>query len=172
MKSFLPFTGFEGYGYNVVDDQYRNFMKAFAQAYTNVFAKEFEDLTGIQIGLAYKELYVPKEFNWEHERILAEISIEDVEKLFEEASIGDLTRTAKALFTSYSGFYSFYDPNWRTWPPDLSDWDENQIFCLLLAFIEGQGITEYEFEQRVVESGNLHEVAYQFKQFADIEEAE
>lgn len=167
MKTFLPFTGFEvieyesGYGDAVMPEDYKDFMRAFSEAYTNAFAKEFEDLTGIRIVLRFLELYSPKEYNFENDRILVEISIEDVETLFEEISVIELTETAKHLFTSYDGFMSFYDPDWRTWGPDLSDWDSNQVYALLLAFIEGQGLTEYEFETRVVESGNLHEIENQ-----------
>lgn len=164
MKTYLPFTGFSGsnYGDGVSPEDYADFETAFAEAYPAAFMDVFESLTGISITLKFLRLYRPREYNFENDRILAEISVEDVEKLLEEITEDMLSCTAKRLFTSYDGFISFYDPDWRNWPPDISDWDENQVYCLLLAFIEGSGKTEYAFEKGVVESGNLHEIAYQF----------
>ena len=136
------------------------------------FPDEFEDYCDFRIQLKFLEVYSPREFNFENDRILAEIPIEDVERLFEEISTTELANTAKGLFTSYSGFVSFYSNDWQEWPPDLSEWDENLVYCLLLAFIEGASLSEYEFEQRVHDTGNLSQVEDRYAEYEDEEEEE
>ena len=173
MKTYLPFSGFYGsyIGESVPAESWKEFMTHYCEAYTDAFPEEFEDYCDFKIQLKFLEVVSPREYNFSNDRILAEIPIEEVEKLFEEISTTELANTAKGLFTSYDGFVSFYSPDWQEWPSDLSDWDENLVYCLLLAFIEGASLSEYEFEQRVHDSHNLHEIESQYEEYEDEEES-
>jgi hypothetical protein len=172
MKTFVPWTGLYGsyVGENVPAESWKEFMREYCKAYVSYFPEEFYDYCDFKPQLKFLEVYSPREYNFENDRILAEIPIEDVERLFEEISETELSNTTKGLFTSYSGFVSFYDPDWREWPSDLSQWDENQVYALLLAFIEGGGISEYEFEQRVHEYGNLYTVEDMYSEYEEEEQ--
>jgi hypothetical protein len=174
MKTYLPFSGFYGnyVGENVPAESWKEFMQEYCKAYTDAFPEEFEDYCDFKIRLKFLEVQSPTFYNFSNDRILAEIPIEEVEKLFEEISTTELANTAKGLFTSYSGFVSFYSNDWQEWPPDLSEWDENLVYCLLLAFIEGAGLSEYEFEQRVHEYGNLFTVEDMYSEYEDEDEEE
>lgn len=174
MKTFVPHTGFYGnyVGESVPAEHWKEFMQDYCKAYVSYFPEEFEDFAGFKPRLKFLEVVSPREYNWENDRILAEIPIEDVERLFEEISTTELSNTAKALFSSYDGFVSFYPPDWQEWPGDLSEWDENLVYCLLLAFIEGAGLSEYEFEQRVHDTGNLSEIESQYEEDEDEDEEE
>ena len=173
MKTFVPWTGLYGsyVGENVPAEHWKEFMREYCKAYTDAFPEEFEDYCGFKPSLKFLEVVSPREYNFSNDSILAEIPIEDVERLFEEISTTELSNTAKGLFTSFDGFCSFYDPDWRSWPSDISSWDENQVFCLLLDFIEGASLSEYEFEQRVHDSGSLYEIESQYEEYEDEEES-
>lgn len=101
---------------------------SYAWAYADAFADEF----GVK--LSFESLRSPKEYNFTTDRIFAEISEDEVRRLFDEADKQRLTEVAKDEFTSRSGFISFYDPNWRLWG-DITCWDHNQVGTLLLSLV-------------------------------------
>ena len=48
-----------------------------------------------------------------------------------------LEATARDMFTSRDGFSSFYSPDVSEWG-DVSEWDHNQIGCLIAAYVAQQ----------------------------------
>ena len=102
----------------------------YAIAYAGAFATEYEIPS-----LKFAELDSPREYNFTTDRIFCEISEADVRRLFAEVDKAALSTAAKARHTSYSGFHSFYDPDWTTWG-DVASWDHNQVCTLLVAVAE------------------------------------
>ena len=104
---------------------------SYAGEYVDAFAEEFN------VSLSFESLRSPKEYNFTTDRIFAEISEDEVRRVFSEVDPDDLTAIAKERFTSCDGFISFYDPDWRTWG-DVLEWDHNQVGTLLQALVGGE----------------------------------
>lgn len=102
--------------------------RQYAEAYCRSFAHEYK------LNLSFESLQSPKYYNFETDRIFAEVSEDEVGRLFAEVDHEDLAVVAKKRFTSCAGFISFYDPDWRAWG-DILDWDYNQLGTLLLAWL-------------------------------------
>jgi len=117
---------------------WKDLRSEYAQEYTECFAREF-DLPSIK----YKLLSSPKYYNFETDRIVAEISLNDIKKIFNIVPIEDLKQGIKDRFTSYDGFISFYSNDLNQWPLDLELWDLNQIGTLLEIYIN----LESKFDQ-------------------------
>jgi hypothetical protein len=64
-----------------------------------------------------------------------------VERVFDETPADALTKMADEMFKTRDGFISFYDHQWRNWGPP-EDWDQNQIWCLLRAYV-GKDFDQY-----------------------------
>jgi len=68
------------------------------------------------------------------------------------------------MFTSRSGFISYYSPNVSEWGR-VEDWDHNQILCALQAYFEylnrgSSMLLEDQALDRIYESGGLDELIY------------
>lgn len=107
---------------------------AYAQAYAENFGLHFK-----LPSLRFESLSSPREYNFTTDRIFVEVSIEDVERVFDAVSAEALTKAADGMFTSYSGFSSYYSPNWRIWG-EPSEWDHNQVYCLFTAMADADDI--------------------------------
>lgn len=103
---------------------------AYAKAYAENFGQEFE-----LPSLVFDELNSPREYNFVTDRIFVNISFEDAQSAFDRVTPLSLTAKAEEMFTSRSGFSSFYSPDWHSWG-SLEEWDHNQLFCLLAALAE------------------------------------
>ena len=99
----------------------------YADEYTQQFAHEY-GLTSLK----FESLRSPKYYNFETDRIFAEISEEEVRRLLLSMSGEALAKAAKYRFTSCSGFISFYNPDVSTWGP-IEEWDHNQVGTVLVA---------------------------------------
>lgn len=106
----------------------------YAIEYCEQFAHKFD------IGLTFESLSSPREYNFTTDRIFAEISADEVQKIFNHTDKGTLARICKVNHTSRDGFISFYDPDYLTWG-DVLTWDYNQLGSLLEAYITDH----YEF---------------------------
>ena len=104
--------------------------EAYAKAYAENFAAEFE-----LPSMTFDELNSPREYNFVTDRIFVNVSIEDVESAFDRVTPLTLTAKAEEMFTSHSGFSSFYTPDWHSWG-GLEEWDHNQLLCLFTALAE------------------------------------
>ena len=110
----------------------------YAKTYTEAFADEFK------IKLEFESLSFPKEYNFETNRIYANISRAEVRRIYKAVDKDALKATAKEMFTSYAGFFSFYSPDSDSWG-SVDKWDHNQVLCLLAAFIgEFDQYAEYD----------------------------
>jgi hypothetical protein len=104
------------------------------QSYAKTYVKNLA--TSIDIQLDFEQLTSPREYNFETDRIFANISHEAVEKLYNTTDTPGLRILARERFTSRDGFISFYEPNIDDWPKDLKTWDCNQLGCLLQAYLD------------------------------------
>ena len=144
-------------GYDVPDSiidliwkaDYAPARKAYAKAYADAFMTEF-NLHGDFMGMDS-----PREYNFETDRLFVKINHAQLCAIVFMTDYDDMEQTAKDMFTSRSGFISFYDADFTTWG-DIESWDHNQLYCLLMAFIE---TTQGEFdEDQLIDSAHLYEI--------------
>lgn len=103
--------------------------RKYAGVYAENFAQEFNLKT-----LRYESMRSPREYNFSTDRIFCEIDAEEVRTLFAELDKETLSEVCREMFTSRSGFMSFYSPDWEDWG-DLDKWDHNQVFTLITAMV-------------------------------------
>jgi len=179
MKTKIPFQGF----YNSVHDMYiddalesaysddhgnvdqEKFDDAFskidfkavhekyAKTYTEEFSKEFN------IKLKFSSLWSPKYYNYETDEIICEIELSEVERIFNETNDKNLRESIRDKFTSCSGFISHYKNDLDLWPKNLEEWDMNQVYALIDAYVN-QECDFHDKEIYLVE--NTHEMIYEF----------
>ena len=125
--------------------------RRYARAYVDSFA-EWLGLDG-----KFESMDSPREYNFTTDRVYITLTRADVARLWRGVSRADMTKAAKARFTSYDGFISGYSSDWRTWGR-LSDWDHNQLGTLLGAYavIENGGDWDQWAEHGLVEDLNCN----------------
>lgn len=110
---------------------FRKVFYSYAQCYAENFSVAFKIPS-----LKFETLESPREYNFTTDRVFCKISMEDVKAIYERLSNTEGRKVfedvAKSMFTSRSGFYSFYSPDVEDWG-DIEDWDANQIGCMLHA---------------------------------------
>lgn len=109
----------------------------YARIYCEQFAHKFN------IDLTFESMASPKYYNFSTDRIFADISESEVQRIFENTPKSYLEKTCRDMFTSRDGFSSFYDPDFKSWG-DLLEWDHNQLFALLAAYVDSQCWNDYE----------------------------
>lgn len=92
--------------------------------------------TGLTLGLTFKAMESPREYNFATDRLFSDISMFKIRSLFEYSRKLDnhatLRNGIKERFTSYDGFRSFYSNDLDEWMnTPLEDWDHNEIGTLL-----------------------------------------
>lgn len=114
--------------------------KEYAKEYAQNFASEFGLLT-----LRFESLQSPREYNFVTDRIFCHIDCAEVRRILEKTDKKAFEQKACDMFTSRSGFVSFYDPEVTQWG-DVEKWDHNQIFCLLHAYVDQEHL-QGDFDQ-------------------------
>ena len=103
-------------------------MKAYAKEYAEQFSREFN------IPLEFDSMESPKYYNFTTDRIFCRVPLEVCIRLESELPDNALADQAREMFTSRDGFSSFYSPDIEDWG-DISEWDHNQIGCLIEAYV-------------------------------------
>lgn len=119
-------------------NRHARYSRAFlevAEKYTEYFADWLDREQGVDVKLEFVDMTSPKEYNFQTDRIFANISRRDLAQLYRLAGRARIAAKAREMFTSRSGFISFYSPDVRTWGP-LSTWDHNQLYCILRAIVD------------------------------------
>lgn len=158
---FIPFDGFyESWIDDMIDneiemqleDMEKDFdevevkinREAIARAYVKLYEATLEEQLEhvgkphLIVGLGFKELISPREYNFMTDRILGTVNDRGRLRHIYHVLCGDshhLDRDIKEQFSSRSGFASFYDDfanNWRDKP--LRQWDANELSVLLPYF--------------------------------------
>ena len=103
------------------------------------YAKAFVDhLAGeLDAPLTFSELWSPREYNFETDRIFCEVPKAWVLEAFEEVDKDDLAAKVRDKFSDRSGFFSFYSPHLADWGP-VETWDLNQVGTLVEVLAEAQ----------------------------------
>lgn len=111
----------------------RNVAKSYMHAYDYVVSEAI----GLKLGLKWKAMESPREYNFSTDRIFCDVTMTVVRKLFAMSkrdghkTLGDVI--AKR-FTSYDGFNSFYSNDLDSWlAKPVMDWDHNELGTLLVA---------------------------------------
>lgn len=106
------------------------------QAIARLYAEAWQDLINgeldLDIKLDFTVMVSPREYNFTTDRLFAEISRDDIAKIYKKVGRQRLREKAEEMFTSRSGFSSFYSPNIEDWGP-VREWDYNQLGCLMEA---------------------------------------
>jgi len=133
----------------------------YSRAYVENFTALLNGETGLKVALTWESLSSPREYNFATDRIFAELSFSDVQKLFCKVSKEKLDTAARERFTSRSGFISHYSPDWKEWG-SLKEWDHNQIATILEALVSE--FFPVDWEWALIEdfsgSGNLDNWVY------------
>jgi hypothetical protein len=116
----------------------------YAQRFMEDFALYFTGETGIKLKLTFDALDSPREYNFRTDRIFAHVSLATVRALYRACDKSILDAVIKERFTSYDGFISYYRPDRSSWGK-LTEWDCNQVACLILALVREHCSDEWEW---------------------------
>lgn len=114
---------------------YSGMYQEIAKQYPYTFSDFLAEKTGMLVPLEFTIMTSPREYNFETDRVFATIKLEDVLALYEFVGEERLRKEAKDMFTSRSGFISFYSPKIEEWGP-VSEWDHNQLYCLMNCLVD------------------------------------
>lgn len=126
---------------------WKSTFKNYAERYVSQFASELNLKT-----LEFVELYSPREYNFETDRIFCTIELSKVERIYKQTNAIELRDKVRNLFTTRSGFISYYSNDLDKWPSELSQWDCNQVGTLIAVYAESEDFGEYDL--------TLSEIAY------------
>lgn len=102
---------------------------AYASDYVSNFAAEL----GLK-SVEFEEMVSPREYNFTTDRLFAKFDADELRALFARADVREmLDKVAADMFTSRSGFMSYYSPDVASWGADVSEWDANQRGALVHA---------------------------------------
>jgi len=134
--------------------QYSFGQNKIARDYVELFNVQFKELTGIELGLTYKTLDSPKYYNFETDKIVANIPHSSMRKLVKAAKAipEEFAEHIEERHKSRSGFISFYSWDFAEWQAKhWYDFDHNEMQTVLEtvmahAFAEsGQDDSEFEW---------------------------
>lgn len=124
--------------------------KAVHEAYAKEFCERFAE--EIEVKLTFKLLSSPKYYNYETDRIIAEIELPEVERIFNSVGKNILQEKIAERFTSRSGFISHYPNSLDKWPKDLAEWDLNHIGTLIEVYAESIHGWDHDKEVYLIDS--------------------
>lgn len=118
--------------FNHYKGAHKQFSKDYVKGFENILLNEFD----INVDLVFKELASPREYNFETDKIIVEISDKQLENLYSKV-MGDpelleqARETASKVYDSSSGFLSFYP----TFSKDFEnipfeEWNEAQKYLI------------------------------------------
>lgn len=129
----------ENEGLNLTDDNFGVDYSALcldtAKGFAEHFPKWILKNTGVAISLKFAELYRPRFYNYETDRIYCDISRDDVCKLLtwlEAERPGYFREYVRKTLEPYDGFIPFYSNNLTDWR-DFDTWDNVQLSQVLEA---------------------------------------
>lgn len=98
------------------------------------YAARFTEWLSHYLGvkLEFEEMKCPREYNFQTDRIFAKLSRADFCKLLKKVRGARLKEIAREMFTSRSGFISFYSNKVQEWGR-IDTWDHNQCGAVLAA---------------------------------------
>lgn len=113
---------------------YRDAEIAIAKAYVEGFQDWINHELGVDITLTFSIMTSPKEYNFTTDRIFVNINRDDLAQVYKAVGRQAVRDMAKEMFTSRSGFISFYSPRIEEWGP-IREWDYNQVGAIFAAAV-------------------------------------
>ena len=101
--------------------------------YAKAYVKALAQVIGIP--LDYEEMQSPREYNFTTDRLFAKLDRSSLAAMLRVVRGKRLDDKINAWFTSRSGFVSHYPNKLSLWPR-ISDWDHNQVGCVLACYID------------------------------------
>jgi len=126
---------------------------AAGKLYFEFFADALEEETGVKVNWEFESVTSPREYNFQTDSLYAYLSDDDTEKLLGKVAAEKLQTAATDIFTSRSGFMSFYPPNISEWP-ERSKWDHNHLYTVLLSWFDNDALNVIEADTCEDISGN------------------
>lgn len=117
------------------------------EEYARFYVNCLKDEIGLQF-MEFEEMLSPREYNFETDRVFASVSRSDLLKMFHDVMGTVLDETIREMFTSRSGFISYYSNDINEWPP-IDEWDHNQVGAVLAAYLKKN---HSDFEEKIVET--------------------
>jgi hypothetical protein len=132
------------------------------EKYAESYVEAISELT--ELDLEFDGLSSPREYNFTTDRIFASISRKSLAEVIRAVRGERLKKMAKEMFTSRSGFISYYSPDVSEWGR-VEDWDHNQILCALEAYFQhlnhgSSMLLEDQALDRICEGGALDGLIY------------
>lgn len=147
----------EGLDFDQVNDSidWQAVYIGYSKLYTEGFKNWINENGAIELdSLTFKELDSPKEYNFATDRIICDVSLEDIIRLYSIVDKKLLIKTIEERHTSRSGFYSFYSNDVNEWPILLAEWDSIQLETLLIAYCNELGFYSDVNEYYLMEDSN------------------
>ena len=147
--------------YEDIEDQldYNAARQAISKAWVNAFSQE------IGIYFEFVELWSPREYNFTTDKVYAEISNEDIKKIYdkvhvtaEKQYVEAFDHILKSWFTPYDGFCPYYSNDVDQWN---KNWDElNEIEASVYLAVEViQHYDEQSFQKTLEDVSSVYEAA-------------
>lgn len=110
--------------------------ESYSRKYVSAFEGFVKQETGFDLQLTFDRIESPRFYNFDTDRIFAQIPLSVVEKLRAAVTLGNLAEVIKERHESRSGFCSFYTTDIEEWTKKpVSKWDHNELETLLIAWM-------------------------------------
>lgn len=156
LSCLIPFSGFYSTWHDSEFDQTLEYMfdpEGSGEAYAGKLAVRFFDTVdwraaqtdyakdyaesfagALGVSCEWEEMISPREYNFTTDRLFAKFDADALRSWLARDDIRtELDLVAADMFTSRSGFISYYSPDVDSWGADVSKWDYNQRGALLRA---------------------------------------
>jgi hypothetical protein len=130
-----------------------------AKDYVECFNRKIKEETGIDLGLKFKTMESPREYNFTTDRLFSDISLKARRRMLAYSRNLDnhatLARMIEKRHTSRSGFSSFYSNDWADWKAKpVAEWDHNELGTLLCVLVARLGQDwEWDIYESLAERG-------------------
>jgi hypothetical protein len=143
--------------YEDIEDQL-DYLKAYIEI-AKQWLNKFNDITGLS--LEYMKIDSPKEYNFTTDRLIARISIDELNLLKNIPTI-DPEAFQKVLdkhFKSYDGFCSFYSNDIDDWNKSMDELDCNEAMAYIESYILTEGLGEEDIIDGTIDCSSVYEAA-------------
>ena len=139
----------------------------YSQLYLNSFADYFNDQTGLNLQFFFEEVSSPRFYNYETDRMFAEIPFSQLRAVRKYVPDSVLAATIKDNYTSYDGFCSHYSNDLMDWKAKpFTEWDHNEIGTLLEAALIHSGARiadmSYEIMEHALCNSGIDDIVYPY----------
>lgn len=139
--------------------KWRELFNDYAKQYAEHFAHEFE------LKIEFESLSSPREYNFSTDRIFCTIDDNEIMRIWRETKPAAMIDQVKKMFTSYDGFNSFYSNDFNEWANSPLEYDHNELYCLLLAWLNSNhnfelSDFEYSFIDSMSGNGEIEELIF------------